>query len=98
MVIVHKAAVEHAAAWRVRDTLAAHPLLGGATAYIQVSISPTGILLEGWVMDERTAQLAIRLACRIAGRRTVQPNLQMQAANAKLTQRIFDDNTTQAPN
>jgi osmotically-inducible protein OsmY len=98
MVIVYTTTTtDHAAAWRVRDALAAHPLLAGATAYIRVSAGSQGILLEGWVLNERSARLALHLACRAAGQRSVRPNLQTQAANTKLAQRIFDDNTTHAP-
>ncbi len=64
-----------AAAWRVRDALAAHPLLGGATAQIKICASRDAIILEGWVLDETVRALAVRLAQRAAGRRTVQTRL-----------------------
>jgi osmotically-inducible protein OsmY len=64
-----------AAAWRVRDALAAHPLLGGATAQIEICANRETIILEGWVLDETVRALAVRLAQRAAGRRTVQNRL-----------------------
>lgn len=96
MVIVHTKTTDHAAAWRVRDALAAHPLLAGALALIKVRATAQGIVLEGWVSHERAIPLAMHLACRVAGQRSVCPNLHTQAANTKLAQRLFDDNTTHA--
>lgn len=75
MVKVHIATTDHVAAWRVRDALAVHPLLGGAMARIHVMATPHGIVLEGWVVDEQTVQLALKLACRAAGQRAVHPRL-----------------------
>jgi hypothetical protein len=63
-------------AWRVRDALASHPLLGGATAQITVIASHHCVILEGWTVDEQVKQLAIRLAKRAAGRCVVQLRLQ----------------------
>lgn len=59
-------------AWRVRDALASHPLLGGATAQITVIASHHCVILEGWTVDDQVKQLAIRLARRAAGRCVVQ--------------------------
>lgn len=67
-------------AWRVRDALAAHPLLGGATAQIQIIASYEGIILAGWVLDDQIVQLAIRLAQRAAGKRCIQAQLQTHSA------------------
>ena len=64
-----------ATAWRVRDALATHPLLGGATAQITVIASPQCVMLEGWTVDDQVKQLAIRLARRAAGRCVVQMRL-----------------------
>lgn len=75
MVKVHIATTDHVTAWRVRDALAVHPLLGGAMARIHVVATPHGIVLEGWVVDEQTVQLALKLACRAAGQRAVHPRL-----------------------
>jgi delta 1-pyrroline-5-carboxylate dehydrogenase len=75
MVKVHVTTTDPVTAWRVRDALAAHPLLGGATAQIHVIATTQGILLDGWALDEQTVQLAVRLACRAAGQRAVQPRL-----------------------
>ena len=62
-------------AWRVRDALASHPLLGGATAQITVIASQHCVVLEGWTVDEEVRQLAIRLARRAAGHCVVQLRL-----------------------
>lgn len=79
MVKVHHRTTDRIVAWRVRDALAAHPLLGGATAQIQVIGSYEGIILEGWVLDERVVQLALRLAHRVVGKRCIQMRLQTSA-------------------
>jgi osmotically-inducible protein OsmY len=75
MVKVHQHTTDQVVAWRVRDALAAHPLLGGATAQIQVIASYEGVMLDGWVVDEHIMQLAMRLAQRAAGKRCVQQHL-----------------------
>jgi hypothetical protein len=62
-------------AWRVRDALASHPLLGGATAQITVIANPNCVVLEGWTVDDQVKQLAVRLARRAAGRCVVQLRL-----------------------
>ena len=62
-------------AWRVRDALASHPLLGGATAQITVIASQHCVILEGWTVDDQVRQLAIRLARRAAGRCAVTMSL-----------------------
>jgi hypothetical protein len=67
-------------AWRVRDALAAHPLLGGATAHITISATLTGVLLEGWTVDEEVLRLAQRLAQRAAGRQMVEIRLHSRPA------------------
>jgi hypothetical protein len=59
-------------AWRVRDALASHPLLGGATAQLTVIASAQCVVLEGWTLDDQVKQLAIRLARRAAGHCAVQ--------------------------
>jgi len=59
-------------AWRVRDALATHPLLGGATAQITVVAGHQYVVLEGWTMDDQVKQLASRLAKRAAGHCAVQ--------------------------
>ena len=43
-------------AWRVRDALASHPLLGGATAQITIVANHRGVILEGWAVDEQERQ------------------------------------------
>jgi hypothetical protein len=76
MVRVELNAAAPAIAWRVRDALASHPLLGGATAQITVVASTYGVILEGWTVDEQVSQLAIRLAHRAAGHCPVQVRIQ----------------------
>ncbi len=98
MVKVHHQTTDEIVAWRVRDTLAAHPLLGGATAQIHIIAGYEEVLLIGWAVDEAVIQLALRLTRRVAGKRSVQGELQLcrQAANRALTKRIFDDNKSHA--
>jgi hypothetical protein len=62
-------------AWRVRDALARHPLLGGSTANITVVASREAILLQGWVLDDGVHRLAVQIAARTAGPHVVQPQL-----------------------
>jgi hypothetical protein len=99
MVIVDHNTTDQIVAWRVRDALAAHPLLGGATAQIHIIAGYEAVILAGWAVDESVIQLAVRLTRRVVGRRSVQPELQIcrQAANKALTKRIFDDNRTHMP-
>lgn len=76
MVRVAVNATDPDTAWRVRDALASHPLLGGATAQITVIASDHCVVLEGWTVDDQVKQLAIRLARRAAGRCVLQLRLQ----------------------
>lgn len=98
MVKVDPKTTDQIVAWRVRDTLAAHPLLGGATAQIHIIAGYEAVILVGWAVDESVLQLAVHLTQRIAGKRTVQPELEIcrHAANKALTKRIFDDNRSHA--
>lgn len=75
MVQIEIGSRDPAVAWRVRDALAAHPLLGGATAQIRIIASRDLVILEGWALDETVRALALRLAQRAAGRRAVQTRL-----------------------
>jgi hypothetical protein len=75
MVRVHGDTSDRATAWRIRDALAAHPLLGGGAAQIRIIATREGIVLEGWTLDEDVRQLAVRMAHRAAGRRAVQLRL-----------------------
>jgi len=79
MVKVNHHTTDRVVAWRVRDALAAHPLLGSATAQIQIIANYEGVVLEGWVLDERLIQLAIRLAKGAAGKRCIQARLHTHA-------------------
>ena len=65
-------------AWRVRDTLAAHPMLGGGMANIRVAVDHSRVVLEGWTMDAGIYDLAIRLAARSAGHRAVAARLTVE--------------------
>lgn len=76
MVRVHPTTTDKITAWRVRDALACHPLLGGATAQISVTAGRESVVLDGWTLDDRLVQEAQRLARRVAGRRVVQIQLQ----------------------
>ena len=98
MVKVHHQTTDQIVAWRVRDALAAPPLLGGATAQIHIIAGYEEVILIGWAVDEAVIQLALRLTRRVAGKRNVQDDLQLcrQAANRALTKRIFDDNKSHA--
>lgn len=78
MVKVATGTIDPSMAWRVRDALASHPLLGGATACITVLAGPDRIVLEGWTHDEQVCGLALRMAMRSAGHRPVQTNLRTQ--------------------
>lgn len=75
-------------AWRVRDALASHPLLGGATAQITVVAHHNCVMLEGWTVDDQVKQLAIRLARRAAGRCAVQMRLSSRAHPTCIAQTI----------
>jgi hypothetical protein len=78
MVKVSKVVTDPVTAWRIRDALATHPLLGGALAQIYVNAGYETILLEGWVFDEEVRHLALRLALRSAGRRAVEIRLRLR--------------------
>jgi hypothetical protein len=39
-------------AWRIRDAMANHPLLGGCTAQISIDASHDYVMLSGWASDE----------------------------------------------
>lgn len=67
-------------AWRVRDLLAAHPLLGGPLAQIQVCAGYEIIYLDGWAFDEKVRQLALRLATRAAGHRAIDMRVQVRCS------------------
>lgn len=78
MVRVDESTTDRIVAWRVRDALAAHPLLGGHLAKIHVVAGYEGVVLEGWAQDEQVVRLAVKLARRAAGSRAIQTNLQMR--------------------
>ena len=78
MVRVDQNTTDRIVAWRVRDALAAHPLLGGHLAQITVIAGYEGVVLNGWAQDEDVLCLAVKLARRAAGSRSIQTNLQMR--------------------
>lgn len=93
MVRVDQAAADRAMAWRVRDALASHPLLGGCTAEINITATADGVTLTGWIADERLSSVVYRLAVRAAGKRPVHTCLQraltknIQGACLSITER-----------
>lgn len=78
MIRVSSSTSDQATAWRVRDAMARHPLLGGAIVQIHIHACRNGVVLEGWVLDEGLLQLAIRIARRAAGSRPVAQRLHVR--------------------
>jgi hypothetical protein len=76
MVRVSSVVCDPITAWRIRDVLASHPLLGGATAQIYVTAGHDYVVLEGWTLDEELSRLAYKLARQAAGNRPVKTRLQ----------------------
>lgn len=79
MVRVHRSTTDLATAWRIRDALACHPLLGGGGAHIDVIASFENVVLDGWTDDEKLTGLAVKLAGRAAGRRAVRTQLAVRS-------------------
>ena len=77
MVRVHGTTTDKITAWRIRDLLACHPLLGGAAADIHVTAHYDEVVLVGWIADEGLSAAAARLARGTAGRRTVDLQLRI---------------------
>ena len=75
MVRVDFTTTDKITAWRIRDRLACHPLLGGAAAQISISASHEHVTLSGWTSDEGLSEIAARMAQGAAGRRLVSVNL-----------------------
>lgn len=103
MVRVANSATNKVVAWRVRDAMARHPSLNSATAQITIYTKrgvsgQHTVLLDGWALDERVRQLAIRLAVRAAGCHAVQAHLHTRptrpvvSANEKYTLLLSDGN------
>jgi osmotically-inducible protein OsmY len=78
MIRVSPSTIDQATAWRVRDTMARHPLLGGSIAEIHIHACREVVTLEGWVLDEGLHQLASRTAMRAAGSRPVAVRLRIR--------------------
>ncbi len=76
MVRIHHSTTDKSTAWRVRDALACHPLLGGAMAQISVAAGTHHVVLKGWVADDALSQTALRLTIRAVGRRPIYLELQ----------------------
>ena len=75
MVKVSQQTKDHATAWRVRDAMARHPLLGGCAVRILVCGERRHVTLNGWAGDRRLAELALHLARRAAGNSSVSSEL-----------------------
>lgn len=82
MVRVDQSTTDRIVAWRVRDALAAHPLLGGHMAQITVTAGYEGVVLDGWAQDEDVLRLAVKLTRRAAGSRAIQTNLLMRCSSS----------------
>lgn len=71
MVRVHALTTDKITAWRIRDSLAGHPLLGSVAAQIDVQADHEAVTLTGWAADEGLLRLVKQLALSAAGRRSV---------------------------
>lgn len=85
MVRVAATTTDHVTAWRVRDSLASHPMLGGGTASIRIMADHSRVQLEGWVMDAAVHELALKLAARSAGRRAVSTQISVENCRSLCT-------------
>jgi len=77
MVRVDLTTTDKITAWRIRDAMACHPLLGGSTAQISIEANHEQVTLSGWARDERLSEIALRLAQNEAGRRLISVNLKV---------------------
>ena len=77
MVRVDLMTTDKITAWRIRDAMACHPLLGGCTAQISIKANHEHVTLSGWASDERLSKIAHRLAQNAAGRRLISVNLKV---------------------
>ena len=75
MVRVDLTTTDKITAWRIRDAMACHPLLGGCTAQISIDANHKYVTLSGWTSDERLSEIALQLAQSAAGRRLISANL-----------------------
>lgn len=75
MVRVHAMTTDKITAWRIRDALACHPLLGGGTAQIDVEVDHEQVILTGWATDERVLRLVEQLVRGAAGRHAISVQL-----------------------
>ena len=78
MIRVSSTTSDQATAWRVRDAMARHPLLGGAIVQIHIYACRDGVTLDGWVLDDGLLHLAVRISRRAAGSRPVAQRLQVR--------------------
>lgn len=85
MVTVNVRTTDPITAWRIRDLLACHPLLAGASVDIQVEADYDEVVLQGWVRDERLMHMAGRLARSSAGRRSVHVALERRMVCRKVS-------------
>ncbi len=77
MVRVDLMATDKITAWRIRDAMANHPLLGGCTAQISIDAGHEHVTLSGWTSDQGLSEIAGRLAQNAAGRRLVSINIRV---------------------
>ena len=77
MVRVDLMATDKITAWRIRDAMANHPLLGGCTAQISIDAGREYVTLSGWASDQGLSEIAGRLAQNAAGRRLVSIDLRV---------------------
>lgn len=59
--------------------MATHPLLGGATAQIDVIVAYECVILEGWTLDEGLIDVAGRIARRVVGNRSLENRIRAGA-------------------
>lgn len=85
MVRVAPATSDHITAWRIRDLLASHPMLGGGAAEIRVVADHRRVVLEGWAMDAAVRDLALKMASRAAGKRAVSTQVAIQNCRSLCT-------------
>ncbi|MEX1018697.1 MAG: BON domain-containing protein [Litorilinea sp.] len=89
MVRVSTIASDPVTAWRIRDAMAAHPLLGGAAAQIDVCAGHECVILEGWTLDEGLIEVAGRLAKQVAGKRSVDNRIRANGLGKNRCQGIY---------
>ena len=95
MVRVDLMTTDKITAWRIRDAMASHPLLGGRTAQISIAANHERVTLSGWTSDERLSEIARRLAQSVAGRRLVSMNLSIGVHSRQICPAVDRDVASQ---